>query len=61
MRGFVRPVGSVVGVVLGSGLVFGARPEHSRDSVQCLGLDSYLGFVGSKARFVQSKAWLGLV
>ena len=56
----VLHVGDVsLGVVLGSGLVFGARPEHSRDSVQCLGLDSCLGFVGSKVRFVRSKAWLG--
>ena len=38
----------LLGVVLGSGLVFGGRPEHSLDSVQCLGLDSYLGFVCSR-------------
>ena len=41
----LRVGGVSLGVVLGSGLVFGARPEHSLDSVQCLGLDSYLGFV----------------
>ena len=32
-------------VVLGSGLVFRARPEPSRDAVQYLGLGSHLAFV----------------
>ena len=66
---FAWPVGSwcfVSGCLLGgspcrrcligcSDLVSGARSKHSRDSVQCLGLDSYLSFVCSKARFVRPK------